>query len=292
MSLFKGSGVALITPFDEQLNINYDVLEQLIKFHIKNKTDALVVCGTTAESATLSLKEKKDLIKFVVEKTNHHIPVIAGTGSNNTQASIELSIYAQSVGANGLLVVSPYYNKPTQKGIIAHYEAIAKAVDIPIILYNVPGRTASNIEVDTVLKLAEIKNIIGIKEASGDLEQIEKLCKLCPLDFDIYSGNDDQTQTILKMGGKGVISVTANIIPKDIHETSILLKDDQYLKPLHDVMFIESNPVPVKAALNYLGFHVGKTRLPLVNLEDEHYQLLIQVLNDFGLKEGLYENFN
>lgn len=292
MSLFTGSGVALITPFDQSLNVNYKMLEKLINWHIEQQTDALIICGTTAESATLTLEEKKKIINFAVDVANHRIPIIAGTGSNDTKASIDLSIYAASVGVDGLLVVSPYYNKPTQKGIYAHYEAIADQVDIPIILYNVPGRTASNIEVDTVIKLSKIKNIIGIKEASGNLRQVEEIAKKCPLDFDIYSGNDDQTQDILRMGGKGVISVTANICPKLMHDIASHKADNSPYTLLHESMFIESNPVPVKAALNYIGFQVGRTRLPLVDLESKNYDALIDVLKSYGLKEGKYGHIN
>lgn len=292
MSLFTGSGVALITPFDQMLNVNYDMLEKLINWHISQQTDALIICGTTAESATLSLEEKKKIIKFSVDVANKRIPLIAGTGSNNTAASIDLSIYAESVGVDGLLVVSPYYNKPTQKGIYAHYKAISENVNIPIILYNVPGRTASNIEVETVIKLSNISHIIGIKEASGNLEQIQEIAKRCALDFDIYSGNDDQTQDILKMGGKGVISVTANICPKLMHDIANHTQDNKPYQLLHESMFIESNPVPVKTALNYLGFEVGKTRLPLVELDYENKDALIDVLKSYGLKEHMYEDIN
>jgi 4-hydroxy-tetrahydrodipicolinate synthase len=290
MSLFIGSGVALITPFNEKLEVNYDMLKKLILWHINMGTDALIICGTTAESATLSLAEKKEIIKFSVEVANHRIPVIAGTGSNDTYASIELSRYAKSVGVDGLLIVAPYYNKPTQRGIIAHYEAIASAVELPIILYNVPSRTGVNIEVDTVAHLSKIKHIVAIKEASGNLEQISQIIKKVPLAFDVYSGNDDQTEAVLKMGGRGVISVTANILPKEVHEVATFKRKGSYLKDLHDMMFIESNPVPAKEALCYLGFNVGKTRLPLVELTKENQALLFNVLENFDLKENYYEN--
>lgn len=292
MSLFKGSGVALITPFNEQLEVNYDMLKKLILWHIEMKTDALVICGTTAESATLSTEEKKKILAFSVEVANHQIPIIAGTGSNNTAASIELSLYAESIDVDGLLIVAPYYNKPTQKGLIAHFKAIAEAVKTPIILYNVPGRTVVNIEPETVLELSKVQNIIAIKEASGDLEQIKKIIDLVPNEFAVYSGNDDQTEDINKMGGQGVISVTANILPTIVHEVATSQKDGTFLKELHDVMFIESNPVPAKEALCYLGLNVGQTRLPLVELTKEHHNTLIDILNKYGLKEGLYAHFN
>ncbi len=292
MSLFKGSGVALITPFNEKLEVNYDVLKKLILWHISMKTDALIICGTTAESATLSIEEKKNILSFAVDVANHLIPIIAGTGSNNTNASIELSLYAKSIGVDGLLVVTPYYNKPTQRGLIAHYKVIAKAVDLPIILYNVPSRTGVNLEVNTVVELAEVEQIVALKEASGNLEQISQIINKVPRSFDVYSGNDDQTEDILKMGGSGVISVTANIAPMLVHEVATLQKSGAYLKQLHDAMFIESNPVPVKEALNYLGFHVGETRLPLVSLTEAHHELLIKILNQYDFKEDMYENFN
>lgn len=292
MSLFTGSGVALITPFNDSLEVDYKQLEKLILWHIKEETDAIIVCGTTAESATLSTEEKKAIIDFSVKVANHKIPIIAGTGSNNTLQSIELSKYAQSVGVNGLLLVAPYYNKPTQRGLIAHFEAIAKEVDLPIILYNVPGRTVVNIETDTVLHLSKINNIIAIKEASGNLEQIKNIIEQVDKNFYVYSGNDDQIDDVLKLGGHGVISVTANILPKLIHEIATKQKNGQYLKPFHDAMFIESNPVPIKAALNYLGFNVGHTRLPLVDMTQKNYDYLIKVLNQFGLKENDYENTN
>ncbi len=292
MSLFKGSGVALITPFNDNLEVNYDMLEKLILWHIEMKTDALIICGTTAESATLSMEEKKEVLSFSIKVADHKIPIIAGTGSNNTDQSIELSLYAKSIGADGLLVVTPYYNKPTQRGLIAHYKAIAKACDLPIVLYNVPGRTGVNLEVDSVVELAKVPQIVALKEASGNLEQISEIIKKVPLDFDVYSGNDDQTEDILKMGGSGVISVTANILPTVIHEVATHQREGKYLKDLHDIMFIESNPVPVKEALCYLGFNVGATRLPLVELTREHHEKLIEVLNQFDLTEGLYENIN
>jgi len=290
MSLFIGSGVALITPFNEKLEVNYDMLKKLILWHIEMGTDALIICGTTAESATLSTEEKKAVIKFSVEVANHQIPVIAGTGSNDTKASIELSLYAKSIGVDGLLIVAPYYNKPTQRGLIAHYEAIASSVEMPIILYNVPSRTGVNIEIESVLHLSQVKHIVAIKEASGDLGQISNMIKKLPLAFDVYSGNDDQTEAVLKMGGRGVISVTANILPKEVHELATFKRKGAYLKDLHDIMFIESNPVPVKEALCFLGFNVGKTRLPLVELSHDHKLLLINVLENYNLKENLYEN--
>lgn len=290
--LFKGSGVALITPFDEMLEVNYEMLEKLILWHIAMGTDALVICGTTAESATLTLEEKKQILAFSMKVANHQIPIIAGTGSNNTKQSIELSAYAKSIEVDGLLLVTPYYNKPTQRGLIAHYKAIAHVIDLPIILYNVPSRTGVNLEVSTVVELSKVSNIVAIKEASHDLVQIKKIIDETDDSFTVYSGNDDQTEEIMNMGGKGVISVTANILPKEIHEIAHQIYKGKELSEINDVMFIESNPVPVKQALSFLGFHVGGVRLPLVELTKENEDTLIETLQKFGLKESQYENFN
>ncbi|MDI6452448.1 4-hydroxy-tetrahydrodipicolinate synthase [Peloplasma aerotolerans] len=290
MKLFTGSGVAIITPFNKN-GVNYEVFRQLIEWHIKEKTDAIIVYGTTGESATLSLEEKKEIVKFAVEVAQKRVQIIAGTGSNNTQASIELSQYAESVGADGLLLITPYYNKPTQKGLYAHFKAISDHVNIPIILYNVPSRTSINLLPETVLELSKIKQILAIKEASADISQIAKVIELCPKDFIVYSGNDDQTLPILSLGGKGVISVTANITPRLIHDQVIrYLNGDQgviesFLKTreLHQMMFIESNPVPVKNALNLMGFNVGSVRLPLVELESENLIKLKDILDKYKL---------
>ncbi len=292
MSLFTGSGVALITPFTETNEVNYEMLKKLILWHIEMKTDALVINGTTAESATLSTQEKKDILAFSVEVANKRIPIIAGTGSNDTKTSIELSQYAAQIGVDGLLIVVPYYNKPTQRGLIAHFKAIAGSVELPIVLYNVPGRTGTNMEVSTVVELSKVENIVAIKEASHDLVQVEAIINQTSSDFDVYSGNDDQTEAINKLGGKGVISVTANILPTVIHEIATSKRNGNDLHQINDVMFIESNPVPAKAALNYLGFSVGTTRLPLVELTDENRKTLIKTLNEFGLKEDQYAHFS
>ena len=281
--LFKGSGVALITPFNEDLTINYERLEELINFHIESKTDAIIICGTTGESSTLSEIEKKKVIEFTVKKANKKIPVIAGTGSNNTTSAIEMSKFAQKVGADGLLVVTPYYNKCTDDGLYMHYKEIANSVDVPIILYNVPSRTGVNIKPETILKLSKINNICGIKEASGDISRIAKICSIVPDNFFVYSGNDDQTLPILALGGKGVISVIANIFPSDIHDMcykyfNLQLEEARkiqlkYLELMNN-LFIEVNPVPIKEAMNYLDFDVGKVRLPLSNMKAENLKLL------------------
>jgi 4-hydroxy-tetrahydrodipicolinate synthase len=290
MRLFRGSGVAIVTPFKDG-KVNYQVFKELILWHILEKTDAIIVFGTTGESATLSIEEKKEIIKFAVEVADKKVMIIAGSGTNDTKTSIELSIYSESVGADGLLLITPYYNKPTQKGLYEHFKAISERVSIPVILYNVPSRTGVNLLPETVEKLAKIKNIEAIKEASGDISQIAKVIELCPKEFITYSGNDDQTMAILGLGGQGVISVTANIIPRVIHDQVIDYLNEgsknvyralKYRK-LHQIMFIESNPVPAKTALNLMGFNVGGVRLPLVELEDDSLKVLKEVLREYQL---------
>lgn len=281
--LFKGSGVAIITPFDKKNNVNYNKLDELIKFHINSNTDAIIVCGTTGESATLSTEEKKQVIKHVVEKVNKKIPVIAGTGSNNTQSAIEMSMYAESVGADGLLIVTPYYNKCTQEGLYKHYEKIANSTTLPIILYNVPSRTSVNISVDTVIKLSKIDNIVGIKEASGDISQISQILSKVDKNFLVYSGNDDQILPILSLGGSGVISVLANIYPKEVHDLCYSYFDGNLEKAkniqfkfldLIKSLFIEVNPIPIKEAMNILKYDVGTCRLPLCKMSTKNKKLL------------------
>ena len=290
MSLFTGSGVAIITPFKEN-EVDYDAFRRLIEWHIKEKTDAIIVFGTTGESATLSVEEKKKIVEFAVKTANKKTQIITGTGTNDTKVSIELSIYAEKVGADGLLLITPYYNKPTQRGLYAHFKAISEHVNIPIILYNVPSRTGVNLLPETVFELSKISQIKAIKEASADISQIAKVIELVPKDFIVYSGNDDQTLPILAMGGKGVISVTANITPRLIHDQVIgyLNGEENWIKSflktreLHQVMFIESNPVPAKAALNLMGFIEKDVRLPLVQLEDKNLEILKQVLTKYQL---------
>lgn len=285
--LFKGSGVALVTPFNEDLSVNYDKLKELINFHLENSTDAIIICGTTGESSTLSIDEFKEIVTFTVNEVNKKIPVIVGTGSNNTRTAIEKSIIAEKLNADGILVVTPYYNKCTQDGLYLHYKAINDAVNIPIILYNIPGRTGVNILPETVLKLSNLKNICGIKEASGDISQIARIISILPEDFFVYSGNDDQTLPILSLGGHGVISVFANIYPKEMHdicynffnnniETSRQIHN-KYL-PLMKDLFIEVNPMPIKSAMNLLGYNVGECRLPLCKIKDENINILKKVL--------------
>lgn len=287
--LFKGSGVALITPFDKYNKINYDKLNELIEFHIKNSTDAIIVCGTTGESATLSNDEKKDLIEYVVKKVDKKIPVIAGTGSNNTKIAIEMSKFAQSIGVDGLLLVTPYYNKCTQEGLYLHYKEIASNVNLPIILYNVPSRTGVNILPNTVEKLSHIKNIVGIKEASSDISQITKIASLVNTkEFNIYSGNDDQILPILSLGGVGVISVLANIYPKEVHDLCYSFFDNDIdmsrniqfkFLDIAKSLFLEVNPIPIKEAMNLLNFEVGKCRLPLTPMSKANLELLNKSLS-------------
>jgi len=289
--LFKGSGVALVTPFDEN-GINYHVLKELIEWHISEGTQALIIMGTTGEGATLRQSEKLDLFEKALSYAKGRIVMIANTGSNDTQASIELSLDAQLMGYDGLLMVCPYYNKPTQRGLIAHFSAIADAVNTPIILYNVPGRTSVNLNAESCIYLSSHKNIVGVKEASHDLNQIKEIIENCDKEFSLYSGNDDQNLDILKLGGMGIISVTANCVPKRCSELCEAFFNNELeqaetiqasLAALNDVLFIESNPVPIKTALNLMGKDVGPCRLPLVNLESKNREILIQVLKKEGL---------
>ena len=292
MKLFKGSGVAIVTPFKED-GIDFEKLRELLEWHISENTDAIVICGTTGESATMSDDEKKEAIKFTIDVINKRIPAIAGTGSNNTKHSIELSKYAESVGADGLLVVTPYYNKTTQKGLIEHYTAIASNVNIPIVIYNVPGRTGLNILPKTIAALAKHPNICAVKEASGNIAQVAEIARLCDDDFYIYSGNDDMVVPLLSLGGVGVISVVANILPKDTHnmvmsylngELASSRKLQLDMKPLIDALFIETNPIPIKEAMNLLGMEVGLPRLPLTTMEPTNLQVLIDELKAYGLE--------
>ncbi len=271
-SIFKGCGTAIITPFigDE---INYEEFEKMLEFQIKEGVKAIIVCGTTGESSTMTEEEKKTLIKFTVDKVAKRVKVIAGTGGNSTKAVIELSKYADSVGVDGLLIVTPYYNKTTQEGLRLHYNKIAEAVNTPIIIYSVPGRTGLNIDANTCLELSKIKNIVAIKEASGNISQVAKIASLCGDNLHIYSGNDDQIVPVLSLGGLGVISVLSNIIPKDTQKMveSYLSGDiktslELQLRTLDlsNSLFTEVNPIPVKAACNMIGFNSGIPRLPLI----------------------------
>ena len=284
MTVFKGSGVAIITPFNEN-GINFPKFKELIEWQIAEGTDAIIVCGTTGEATTMSEYERKNAIKFVVETVNKRIPVIAGTGSNNTAAAIEMSKFAESVGVDGLLVITPYYNKTNKKGLFKHFEAINNAVNTPIILYNVPSRTNMNIT-------PELSNVTAVKEASGNISQVAKIKALCGDKLDIYSGNDDQVTAILALGGIGVISVLANVVPKAVHEMvmSYLTGDTnkslslqlEYLKLAND-LFIETNPIPVKTALNLMGKEAGDLRLPLYEMDENNKAILCSTLQNYSL---------
>jgi 4-hydroxy-tetrahydrodipicolinate synthase len=287
-NIFRGSGVAIITPFTEN-GIDFEKLGELIEFQIKNSTDAIIVCGTTGESSTMSEEEYEEVIKYTVEKVNKRIPVIGGSGTNSTKKSIDRSKYCEQVGCDGVLLVTPYYNKTTQKGMIEHFKAIAAEIQIPIILYNVPSRTGLNISAKTAFELSKVDNIVAIKEASGNISQIAEIAQLCGDNMQIYSGNDDQIVPILSLGGIGVISVLANIMPKEAHdivinflEGNISYSRELQLKllPLINALFIEVNPIPVKEALNILGYNVGKCRLPLTDMEDKNKELLRNLLEN------------
>ena len=289
--LFRGAGVAIITPFTED-GINFDALGEIIETQIKEGTDAIVITGTTGESATMSDEEHRAAIKYAVEKTNHRIPVIAGTGSNETHYAIALSQYAESVGADGLLVVTPYYNKCTQKGLIAHYKAIAESVNIPIILYDVPSRTGVGIQVPTYVELAKIPNIVAVKEANGDLSKILRLRAACGDNLAVYSGNDDQIVPILSLGGQGVISVLSNIAPKATHDMCQAYFDGNVAEAtrmqieytdLIDALFCEVNPIPVKVAMRKLGYAAGPLRMPLSEMEPLHEEQLEKAMKKHGL---------
>ena len=286
-TVFIGCGTAIATPFTEN-GINYIEFGKLIDDQIKNEIDAIIVCGTTGESSTMSEEEKKDIIKYAINKINKRTKVIIGTGSNNTKTAVEMSKYAFQEGADALLVVTPYYNKTTQDGLIAHYKKIAENVDIPIIVYNVPSRTGVNISPETCLELSKINNIVGIKEASGNISQVAKIANLCGDNFDIYSGNDDQIIPIMSLGGKGVISVLSNIMPKYTHdmvykylngEIKEACKMQLEVLDLIEVLFSETNPIPIKYALNLMGYNYGIPRLPLVELSKNNKERLVKVLS-------------
>ena len=292
--IFKGSAAALVTPMNEDYSINYDEMRRLIEFHLESGTDALVVAGTTGESATLTDEEHLALIEFCVEKVRGRIPVIAGAGSNNTAHAAYLSKEAQRRGADALLLVTPYYNKTSQEGLYLHFEACAKAVDLPIILYNVPTRTGMNILPETYLKLSRIDNIVAAKEASGNFSQMAKIASLCGDDLTIYSGNDDQITSALAIGAKGVISVLANLVPAQTHEMcqsyfdgNTSRSDTLQLKYLELIenLFSDVSPIPVKQALEFMGYHVGKCRLPLCEMDSAPAERLLGCLKRYGLAE-------
>ena len=293
MAIFTGSGVAIVTPFHADGSINYDKLEELIDFHCNNGTDSIVICGTTGESATMTEAEHVECIKKAVEFTKGRIPVVAGTGSNATHTAIELSKEAEAAGADGLLIVTPYYNKCTQQGLAAHYTAIAKEVKTPIIMYSVASRTGVNIAPETVASLVKnVDNIVGVKEASGNISQIAKIMNLTDGNIDLYSGNDDQIVPIMSLGGIGVISVLANVAPKETHDICAKylagdVKGSAELQlralPLVDALFSEVNPIPVKKAMQLMGYEVGPLRMPLTELTEGNTEKLAKAMKDFGI---------
>lgn len=294
MSIFTGSGVALITPMHEDGSINYNEMERIVNDQIANGTDAIVVCGTTGEASTMSHEEHIETIKACVDMTKKRVPVVAGTGSNCTETAVYLSKEAQKAGADGLLIVSPYYNKATQNGLKKHFTKIASSVDLPVILYNIPSRTGVNIQPATIADLVnDVPNIVGVKEASGDISQIAMLFSMTQGDIDVYSGNDDQILPILSLGGKGVISVLAHVAPKDTHDMVAKymageVEESRNLQikyiPLCKALFCEVNPIPVKAAMNMMGYHVGSLRMPLTELEEENKKILRQAMLDAGIQ--------
>lgn len=291
MSIFEGSGVAIVTPFTDK-GVNFEKLKELLNWHVAEGTDAIIICGTTGEATTMTETEKKEVIKFTVDVINKRIPVIAGTGSNNTLDSVKMSKYAQSVGVDGLLVITPYYNKTNSRGLIKHFETISEAVNTPIIIYNVPSRTGMNVSPTELLALSKSSNIVAVKEASGNISQVAQIKALCKDSIDIYSGNDDQIVAIMSLGGKGVISVLANIIPNTVHKLaktylegnvkeSLAIQLDN-LK-LSNCLFIETNPIPVKIALNMMGKEVGPLRLPLYDMDPTKKEILRSTLEEYKL---------
>lgn len=294
MAIFKGAGVAIVTPFTSDNQVDYDKLGELIDFQVENGTDCIIICGTTGESSTLTHEEHLDCIRYAVKKTAGRIPVVAGTGSNCTETAIYLSQEAEKAGADGLLLVTPYYNKATQNGLIKHFTAIANSVKLPIILYNVPSRTGCNILPETAATLAKnVENIVGIKEASGNISQVAKLAALTDGSIDIYSGNDDQIVPILSLGGVGVISVLSNVAPQQTHDIVAEYLAGNVAKSaklqldaveLCGALFCEVNPIPVKAALNMMGFEVGGLRAPLTEMEPQNQEKLKKAMTEYGIK--------
>jgi len=290
-TIFTGSGVALVTPFTNE-GVNYDALGKLIDFQLENSTDAIIICGTTGENATMPDDEHLEVVRYTIDRVNKRIPVIAGTGSNYTEHAIDMTREVEKMGADGVLCVTPYYNKTTQKGLIASYTAIAESTSLPVIMYNVPSRTGVNMLPETVKVLSEIDNIVGLKEASGNMSQVLKIMSLCP-ELDIYSGEDALIAPIMMMGGKGVISVLANVAPKETHlMTEKLLKGEfeeakkMQLDALElvDALFCEVNPIPVKTAMRLMGFDAGQLRLPLVEMDEKNLQKLVAAMTNYGIK--------
>ena len=291
--IFKGSAVALVTPFTKDNKVDFDKLGELVEYQIANGTDAIVSCGTTGEANTMTDEEQLATIKYVVEKVNKRVPVIAGSGSNDTMHSVNLSQEAEKLGVDALLIITPYYNKANKAGLKRHFETIANSVNLPIILYNVPGRTCVNISPSLIVELAKIDNIVAVKEASGDLGQVAEIASLVPDDFAIYSGNDDTILPLLSLGGQGVISVLANVCPQETHDLVAKFFEGDIegsrklqlgMDALIAALFIEVNPIPVKTAMNLLGFNVGDLRLPLAEMDPANLEVLKKELVNFGLK--------
>ncbi|MCI4734069.1 4-hydroxy-tetrahydrodipicolinate synthase [Clostridioides difficile] len=291
--IFKGSAVALVTPFTKDNKVDFDKLGELVEYQIANGTDAIVSCGTTGEANTMTDEEQLATIKYVVEKVNKRVPVIAGSGSNDTMHSVNLSQEAEKLGVDALLIITPYYNKANKAGLKRHFETIANSVKLPIILYNVPGRTCVNISPSLIVELAKIDNIVAVKEASGDLGQVAEIASLVPDDFAIYSGNDDTILPLLSLGGQGVISVLANVCPQETHDLVAKFFEGDIegsrklqlgMDALIVALFIEVNPIPVKTAMNLLGFNVGDLRLPLAEMDPANLEVLKKELVNFGLK--------
>lgn len=293
MAIFKGAGVAIATPMKENLEVNYDKLDEMLEEQITGGTDAIIICGTTGESATMTEAEHAETIRFAIERVNHRIPVIAGTGSNCTRTAIELSKEAEKDGADGVLLVTPYYNKATQNGLIAHYTSICNEIKIPAILYNVPSRTGCSLQPETIATLVkDVANVVGVKEASGNISTVAQIMHLCDGNVDLYSGNDDQVVPLLSLGGIGVISVLSNVAPAYVHDMCYKFfsgdvegscKMQLNALPLVDALFCEVNPIPVKAALNMMGKEVGSLRAPLTEMEDGHKEVLRKAMKEFGL---------
>ena len=293
MAIFEGAGVALITPFMNNGEVNYVKLEEIVEEQITEGTDAIIACGTTGEASTMTHEEHLDVIKFICEVTKKRIPVIAGTGSNSTETAVYLSTEAEKLGADGLLLVSPYYNKATQNGLKAHFKAVAEKVNIPILLYNIPGRTGVNIAATTIADLClHVPNIVGVKEASGDFSSIADLMNLTDGKADVYSGNDNQIVPLMSLGGKGVISVLSNIAPARTHEICQAYLEGDVKRsaklqleaiPLINALFCEVNPIPVKAALNLMGKQAGPMRLPLTEMEEKNQEILKVAMKEYGI---------
>lgn len=292
MSIFTGAGVALVTPMNADGSVNFEKMKELIEFQLANDTDALIICGTTGEATTISDEDQIECVRFAKEVAAGRVPVIAGAGSNDTAHCIELAQACEKAGADGVLLVTPYYNKATQKGLILHYTAVAESINIPIILYNVPGRTGCNIAPKTVAELAKVKNIVAVKEASGNLSQVAEIAALVGPDFDIYSGNDDQILPVLSLGGKGVISVLSNVAPKETHDMVAKFMDGDVQGAIKlqldaieliSALFCEVNPIPVKTALNLMGYEVGACKLPLCDMEPKNLETLKTAMTNYGL---------